>query len=866
MGQQPRSFIPDNPVPKSFVPASEEEQKTHDIRVKEEQAQDPAYKQFGRSIIDALSGVSEGLLGLDPNAERGDIGDYINLGLQGAGVLGGAYGLYRGGKAAIGGLRRVPKAAPIIESAATELPKSIELPQRRYGELDYTDIPRPAQNYGHFRRMGEKDYQVPNNPLAIELDKERTRIFVDEVLRQQRFNPAAVKIKPKVTNNPNAANPAPSLNQEFNPTTPILYHGSQKPIEFFDPNHIGEGAFPNMIHFSEDPTYASLYSTGWHAGGPKTQGVQIPSTGDITSKTLKGAQPNVIPGRASTKRILDLTKPIDKEAETLIKVLPKEQGDKLLEAINNTDFDKEVWTLDDVLNAIDDPEILSKLPYDAYKYRAHGIINWAFPHGTDIRTPSGTPLTKFKNSVMESSVEPELPSLLASQETPIPDSTLTAKGTLPPTRPPTIPPTGEASNQGMNTPLPNRPGFIDTAKSMGVTDWMNVPRAAVTTLDLSAPLRQGFGLIHKKEWWKAWDDMVRSAGSEGAFQTIMQDIAARPNFNPRPKLDSTGQAIIDTRTGLPKLDKSFAETVGLKLTEIGNFSKTEEQFLGAQLLEAIPGYGRLVRGSNRAYVGFLNKLRADTFDSLISNAQKMGRNPETDQVLAKQLADFVNNATGRGSLGGLEKSAEVLQATFFSPRLISSRLQMMNPKNYMGKDPLVRKEYWKSFFGMAAAGNTLLGLGKLAGADVNLDPRSSDFAKVKIGNTRLDPWGGFQQYGVLAARLMSGQTANTQGDVRDLGSTPFSPTRAGLLASFKDTQQYGRGFVGNKVQPVIGFVWDWLSATPNKPFDVSEGMKDLLVPIIAQDIQQVLQEDPSLLWTTVPAGLGMGAQTYGPKQ
>ena len=38
---------------------------------------------------------------------------------------------------------------------------------------------------------------------------------------------------------------------------------------------------------------------------------------------------------------------------------------------------------------------------------------------------------------------------------------------------------------------------------------------------------------------------------------------------------------------------------------------------------------------------------------------------------------------------------------------------------------------------------------------VELDPRSSDFMKIKLGNTRVDPWGGMQQQIVLSSRLIA---------------------------------------------------------------------------------------------------------------
>ena len=75
-----------------------------------------------------------------------------------------------------------------------------------------------------------------------------------------------------------------------------------------------------------------------------------------------------------------------------------------------------------------------------------------------------------------------------------------------------------------------------------------------------------------------------------------------------------------------------------------------------------------MRRSNRAYTAFLNNLRADTFESLIRDtkvftegSQVNSMNPSIVNIpLARSLADFVNTASGRGSLGKLESSAVAL--------------------------------------------------------------------------------------------------------------------------------------------------------------------------------------------------------------
>ena len=55
---------------------------------------------------------------------------------------------------------------------------------------------------------------------------------------------------------------------------------------------------------------------------------------------------------------------------------------------------------------------------------------------------------------------------------------------------------------------------------------------------------------------------------------------------------------------------------------------------------------------------------------------------------------------------------------------------------------------------MGAAG-VVVGLADAAGMDVEMDPRSSDFMKPKVGNTRFDVFGGLQQNVVFFSRMVT---------------------------------------------------------------------------------------------------------------
>jgi Histidine kinase-, DNA gyrase B-, and HSP90-like ATPase len=413
---------------------------------------------------------------------------------------------------------------------------------------------------------------------------------------------------------------------------------------------------------------------------------------------------------------------------------------------------------------------------------------------------------------------------------------------------------------------------VDVKKSNPWIEAWNFRRGLMASGDLSAALRQGLPLIHKAAWRDAIKPMIESFGSESAFRDSQNEIASRPLFRQRVAPDG-------------KLMPSFADDAGLKLTDLTDLSKREEvimsnwaesgDFFKLGKLKNIGGeelatgykntVGRYVRGSNRAYVTFLNRLRADTFEGLIKDGKVFGADAKVNVPLAREIADFVNTATGRGSLGKLESSAVVLNSALFAPRLIASRLKMMNPQYYILANPFVRREALKSLFAVAAAGGTFLTLGKMAGGQVSLDPTNSDFMKLRVGDLRIDPFAGFQQYIVAASRLMSGTvTSSSTGREYDLWNPkgPFAPNHADIIGRF------ARG----KLHPELGFA---LSILNNKTemsgekmnFSTMNPMENAMaqrfVPIVLQDMYEISKTQPEMLPIAGPASVfGMGVQAY----
>jgi hypothetical protein len=363
----------------------------------------------------------------------------------------------------------------------------------------------------------------------------------------------------------------------------------------------------------------------------------------------------------------------------------------------------------------------------------------------------------------------------------------------------------------------------------GADALLNLPRAMMATADLSAPLRQGVFLVGRPSTWvPAFTNMFKYFASEKAYNGLQESISQRPTY----------QLMRDNK---------------LALTDMSDELGAREEAFRSNLSERIPVFGTLAKASNRAYTGFLNKLRADTFDNLYSSAKSQG--VDSPDVVSN-IAKYVNSATGRGDLGPFKQAAGVLNGAFFSPRLMAARVNLINPVTYVKMDPFTRKEALKDLVKFVGTGLTVLGMAKLAGAEVGNDPRSADFGKIKVGDTRYDIWGGFQQYAVLLSRLATQQmVSSTTGKEFNLGEGYKPATSADIIQRFLESKE----------APVLSFLTGLAKnqTAVGEKFNIGAEAINRFVPILAQDMYEITKEGGLMgAAKTLPATFGVGVQNY----
>jgi len=212
---------------------------------------------------------------------------------------------------------------------------------------------------------------------------------------------------------------------------------------------------------------------------------------------------------------------------------------------------------------------------------------------------------------------------------------------------------------------------------------------------------------------------------------------------------------------------------------------------------------------------------------------------------AKAIADFVNTATGRGTVLGMETAANTLARYFFSPRFLASRFELVLGKPFTGEArKVVALQYAKFAIGLSA----ILGLAWLNGGKIEKDPRSSDFLKPRFGNTRIDFLAGLGQVTTFLSRMATGKTK--QGDE---------------VKKQKRSDTFVR-FARTKLAPIPGVLADYAA---ERTLDMKEptlggSAQRLTVPLSYQGVGDIYKEHGAIRGTILEMLnlLGAGLQQY----
>lgn len=383
-----------------------------------------------------------------------------------------------------------------------------------------------------------------------------------------------------------------------------------------------------------------------------------------------------------------------------------------------------------------------------------------------------------------------------------------------------------------------------------IKDVASFAKSTKASVDNSFIGRQGLKTLfsgHPIVWLKSMNESFRllyKAGIKGeeALQGLKAEILSRKN----------------SRNGLYEK---------MKLA-VGNM----EEAYPTNLPEKIPLLGRVFKGSEEAFTGSAYRMRADLADVIIKKAQKQGIDL-TDKKQLESIGELINSMTGRGSIkGASEGFQEALNVAFFSPKYLKSQLDTVGHIfTGAGGSNFVRKEAAKNLVGIVSSIAGIMYLAdKLQPGSVEWDMRSSDFGKIKIGNTRFDVTGGLGSLAVLAARIARQSSKSTTGNITNMSDY-----------GSRDATALVGDFIENKKSPLISIISDMYSgenfdkeptgweAMKNKPVDTFFTLgKGFISPIPVSNAIEAYKnkETEPALASVILDGLGIGAKTYTTKE
>lgn len=364
----------------------------------------------------------------------------------------------------------------------------------------------------------------------------------------------------------------------------------------------------------------------------------------------------------------------------------------------------------------------------------------------------------------------------------------------------------------------------------GVSNVAGFAKALKASFDNSVIGRQGWKTLwtNPDVWAKnsarTFGDFYNSMTGKDAMKEVRADVLSRPN-------------------SVNGLYKREGLAVGVR-----------EEAYPTTLPEKIPILGNVFKGSQDAFTAWQYRTRADVFDRLVDVANK------TNADIAG-IGKVVNALTGRGHLGKLEAGADPFNNIFFSPRFLKSNVDLLTVHAFDKKiGGFARRQAAENLVKVVLGTSAVLATASALDKDsVEFDPTSSDFGKIKSGNTRFNVSGGMGSILTLASRII---TKSSKSSTTGL-STPLNQDRYGAKTSWDVAGSFFEG----KLSPMAGIVRDLMKGEDfkkNKPTIMGE-LSNLLTPLPITNAYEILSNPNSanLMLALIADGLGIGTNTYG---
>ena len=306
---------------------------------------------------------------------------------------------------------------------------------------------------------------------------------------------------------------------------------------------------------------------------------------------------------------------------------------------------------------------------------------------------------------------------------------------------------------------------------------------AKLSFDLGITTLQSGQVLYRKGTYESLGQGVKNVFSKQEERIMKADILSNEWYDLSQSLGS-GKSL-----RLPIFEHNVS-----KMEEIGAFNKlntvTKNKYtkaVGGTLNEAYSTLERFSVSTSMNRMNYFAELMEKRKNQLVKQGLK---GEKLDKQLLKEANDtakVVNKLTSSSNLGALESQSDALRVVFLAARLAKSHLEAITVNPYLIAEHYTTKaanilresagkpikatrysdilihEHMKSTASIVAISGSLMMLFSSLGYEVQTNPFSSQFGKVKIGDTYRDLTLGFGSYISLVARELSGLTVTQEG-------------------------------------------------------------------------------------------------------
>ena len=330
--------------------------------------------------------------------------------------------------------------------------------------------------------------------------------------------------------------------------------------------------------------------------------------------------------------------------------------------------------------------------------------------------------------------------------------------------------------------------------------------------NMPAAIKAGWGDTGKGRGWE------RLTGNEQALDAVNKSIELRP----------------ESKNGDLKEMGITTSTSALKT----------EYALRSRLADYLP----VVAQSNRAMTAALNLVRADLARASI---EAYGQGFPIDAKTLKMLGNEIKIVTGSGALGKAEMHRAMLNHFGLAPGWVISRFQFLYGHSVwealLKGDKKAAGMFFRSYVKWAAGSLTLLSAAAFFHGDdwdefkARLDPRSSRFGMIPIGNRIYDFSSGIIGPLVFLSRFITGERVTKDGEVISLRREDGEPRKFGT----KSTTDLAFKFAQGKAAPIPGFILDLAAGEDmvGRPANFATALLNRTLPLTPRQMAQIASEE-----------------------